>query len=158
MIRGWKIDFEANANAANLLLQNMQKSMGRQKWMNILLQKPCLCQQSQWQFPLSFCIPAFNVKHADPYLFGLRGLLVDTQTKCKIQIGGKKVKVSPRFCGGSVQELRALLVAVRSLATDQHQILTLQNFAFPLSDSIRPPRLERQFSMKSTKMISISIP
>ena len=52
----------------------------------------------------------------------------------------EKVKISASFCGGSVQELRALLVPVRSLAADQHQILTLQNFAIPLSDSIRPSR------------------
>ena len=69
----------------------------------------------------------------------------------------EKVKISASFCGGSVQELRALLVPVRSLAADQHLILTLQNFAIPLSDSIRPSRWERQFSMKIWKIIFFEI-
>ena len=116
-------------------LQNMQKSTGRQKFMNVLLQKLWLCQQSQWQFwmqgiPYHHILQLFNVFF---YVFRCSYISIWIGT----EING---------WSESAKELRALLV-VRSLAADQHQILTFQNFASPTSDPIRPPRLERQFSM-----------
>ena len=123
-------------------LQNMQKSTGRQKFMNVLLQKLWLCQQSQWQFwmqgiPYHHILQLFNVFRCSYISIWIGTSSIWQMDKSK-KING--------WSGESAKELRALLV-VRSLATDQHQILTFQNFASPTSDPIRPPRLERQFSM-----------
>ena len=127
-------------------LQNMQKSTGRQKFMNVLLQKLWLCQQSQWQFwmqgiPYHYILQLFNVFF---YVFRCSYISIWIGTSSIWQMD--KSKKINGWSGESAKELRALLV-VRSLAADQHQILTFQNFASPTSDPIRPPRLERQFSM-----------